>query len=388
MAEAPPRPDLILLDIKMPDMDGYEVCRRLRENPSTREIPVIFVTAAADRESEALGLQIGAVDFIGKPISPAITLMRIRSQLLLRRSLDKLRLTSKVFENAMESIVVTDADCRIVDVNPAFLRVTGYSRAEVLGENPRFLQSGRHDRAFFQEMWSKIKNSGYWSGELWNRNKAGGVYPGMHSITVIADPQGKITHYIGISSDISLLKEHEMQLEHIAHHDPLTGLPNRLLLSDRMRQGIAQAKRHNRLFAVCYLDLDGFKSINDKLGHNAGDAVLIEVGKRIVQTIRETDTVARLGGDEFVILLSGLADKEEWMSMLDRLLTAIPAPIDIGGERCSVGASIGVSIFPHNSSDAETLLRQADQAMYAAKQSGKNRYRLHVQGFSPGMAAN
>ncbi|TAK62968.1 GGDEF domain-containing response regulator [Methylobacter sp.] len=376
IAQCSPYPDLILLDVNMSEMDGYEVCRRLQENPLTRDIPVIFVTAASSQESETLGLQLGAMDYITKPISPNIALLRVRNQLLLRKSLNKLHLTSIVFENTLECIMITDAQGDIIDVNPAFSRITGYTREEVLGKNPRFLKSGHHDQPFYAEMWHEINTTGYWSGELWNRTKTGECYPELRSISAVTDTQGIVTHYIGISSDISQIKHHEEQLERIAHYDALTGIPNRLLLADRMRQAIAQAKRDRKMLGVCYLDLDGFKPINDTFGHQAGDSVLVEVARRISNILREGDTIARLGGDEFVVLLPDLNHVEECIATLKRLHESISLPVSIQDHSNSLTASIGVSIFPGDDNDPDVLLRHADQAMYIAKQSGKNRYHL------------
>ncbi len=377
IAQHSPHPDLILLDVNMPRMDGYEVCRRLQENPLTRDIPVIFVTAASDKESETYGLQLGAADYITKPLSPDIALLRVRNQLLLRQSLNKLRLTSIVFENSMECITITDAQSNIIDVNPAFSQVTGYTREEVLGKNPRFLKSDHHDQAFYTAMWQAINTTGCWRGELWNRTKDGACYPELRSITAITDTRGVVTHYIGISSDISLLKQHEEQLEHIAHYDALTGIPNRVLLADRMKQAIALTKRDQKMLGVCYLDLDGFKPVNDTLGHQAGDQVLAEIARRIGSILREGDTVARLGGDEFVVLLPDLNHAKECIATLKRLHETIAQPICIQDHSFSLTASIGACIFPDDYNDPDVLLRHADQAMYVAKESGKNRYHIY-----------
>ncbi|MGZ4960571.1 MAG: GGDEF/EAL domain-containing response regulator [Methylomonas sp.] len=377
IAEDSPRPDLILLDVNMPDMDGYEVCRRLQSNPLTRDIAVMFVSAPSDPESESLGLELGAVDYISKPISPIITLLRVRNYLLLKQALDKLRLTAKIFENILESIVITDARGYILDVNPAFCRLTGYTRAESIGRTSEFLHADFQDKAFYAEMWRAISTDGYWSGEIWNRTKEGGVYPELISISAITDAHGAVTHYVGISSDITLLKEHEKQLEHIAHYDALTGIPNRLLLADRMKQNIAQAKRENNMLGVCYLDLDGFKPINDGFGHLIGDRVLVQIARLISDALRECDTVARLGGDEFVVLLPGFHQVEECISAVTRLHEIISQPIQLEGQSFSLTASIGVSIFPNDDNDPDVLLRHADQSMYIAKKSGKNAYHLY-----------
>ncbi|OGS90244.1 MAG: hypothetical protein A2Z95_02395 [Gallionellales bacterium GWA2_60_18] len=290
---------------------------------------------------------------------------------------DALRLTASVFDTSQEAILITDADNRITDVNPAFTRITGYSREELLGKNPKLLSSGRQDQAFYAAMWISLKQEKSWRGEIWNRRKSGDVYAELLSISAICGNDGKVQHYVGVFSDISYLKEHEEELNRVAHYDALTGLPNRVLLADRMKQAIARTARERDMMAVCYLDLDGFKPINDTLGHEAGDQVLVEIAQRIGNTIRGEDTVARLGGDEFVVLLQGLEKGEECVATLDRLLAEIGRPIVVNDKPLMLGASIGVSIYPLDDEDPDTLLRHADQAMYAAKQSGKNRYHIY-----------
>jgi diguanylate cyclase (GGDEF)-like protein/PAS domain S-box-containing protein len=377
IARQHPHPDLILLDISMPEMDGYEVCRALKADPATLGIPVIFVSSAADDQSETQGLQLGAVDYLTKPINPGITLLRVGNQLALKHLQDGLRLFESVFEHSREGIVVTDADENIIDTNAAFTRITGYSRAEVLGRSPRVLRSGRHGREFFEAMWQAIITAGHWDGEIWNRRKNGEIYPQRMSISALCDETGQVVHYISLFSDISVYKQHEKQLEFTAHYDALTGIPNRVLLGDRLRQAIAQARRDALRLAVCYLDLDGFKAVNDQLGHEAGDQVLIEMARRIRNTLRDVDTVARLGGDEFVILLVGLEETREFGLILSRLLQSITRPASVGNRSFALTASIGVTLFPQDSEEADTLLRHADQAMYIAKQSGKNRYHVY-----------
>ncbi len=288
-----------------------------------------------------------------------------------------LRINASVFDNSQEAIVITDADNAITDVNPAFTRITGYAREEVIGKTPRLLSSGRQDKAFYAEMWQSLKQQGTWRGEIWNRRKSGEIYAELLSISLICDDKGKIQRHVGVFSDINYLKEHEAELSRIAHYDALTGIPNRTLLADRMRQAIAKAARDQNMLAVCYLDLDGFKSVNDTLGHEAGDQVLIEMAHRIGNTIRGGDTVARLGGDEFVVLLSGLEQGEECVTTLERLLATIAQPVSAKNDALVLGASIGVSLYPLDDEDPDTLLRHADQAMYVAKQSGKNRFHIY-----------
>lgn len=284
-----------------------------------------------------------------------------------------LKMTASVVEYAHEGIMITDARKRIVRVNEAFSRVTGYTRGEAVGCTPSMIQSGMQDKNFYDQMWASINRDGYWSGEIWNRRKNGEVYPEALTIFSVSDEQGRIEQYVGMFSDISLLKQKESQLERMAHYDSLTGLPNRVLLFDRMGRAVVQARREARPMAVCYLDLDGFKPINDIMGHKAGDAVLVEVARRIEQTIRAGDTAARVGGDEFVILLVGLLHEEECEPILQRLLDSISQPIELDGEKVSVTASVGVAVCPKDCEDSDILLRCADMAMYRAKEMGKSR---------------
>ncbi|MBA5639157.1 EAL domain-containing protein [Duganella sp. LX20W] len=289
----------------------------------------------------------------------------------------QLRITASVFENSQEGILITDDENDIVDVNAAFTRITGYARDEVVGRNPRMLSSGRHDGGFYQQLWAQLQRDGYWRGELWDRRKSGEVYPELVSISAVRDERGQVQRYVAVFSDISQIKAHEDELNRAAHYDGLTGVPNRVLLADRMKQAIARTAREGNIMAVCYLDLDGFKHINDSLGHDVGDQVLIEAARRIGASVRADDTVARLGGDEFVVLLLGLHQAGEWELTLRRLLEAIAQPFTIGDKTVTLSASAGVAVYPLDQEDPDTLLRHADQAMYLAKQSGKNRYHLY-----------
>ncbi len=290
---------------------------------------------------------------------------------------ERLRLALRVFEAANEGVLITDHKARIVEVNPAFCRITGYSREEVLGNNPNMLSSGRHGPSFYREMWAKIGEVGFWRGEIWNRRKNGDEYPEHLSINAVRGPDGAVTHYVALLSDISHLKAHEQELKRMAHYDPLTGLPNRRLLSDRIEQGMAQTRRSGAYMALAVLDLDGFKPINDNLGHEAGDMVLKGVAQRLRATLRGGDTAARLGGDEFVLVLQGVAGRSACESTMARILEELAKPLELeDGHDVSVSASIGVTLFPDDDADADTLLRHADQAMYLAKQAGRNRYHI------------
>jgi diguanylate cyclase (GGDEF)-like protein/PAS domain S-box-containing protein len=290
-----------------------------------------------------------------------------------KRNEVSLRTTASVFDNSQEAILISDANNIIIDVNSAFTRITGYSREEMIGKNPRLLNSGRQDKSFYASLWETLKQNRKWRGEIWNRRKSGEVYAEQLSISAICDDDGTVLHYVGVFSDISHIKEHETELIRIAHYDALTGIPNRVLLADRMKQAISQTARAKKMMAVCYLDLDGFKPINDTLGHEAGDQMLIEAAKRIENTIRGGDTVARLGGDEFVLLLLGSVHVEECVATLERLLVTIAKPIIVNNKTCTMSASI----YPLDDEDPDTLLRYADQAMYAAKQSGRNRFHIY-----------
>lgn len=289
----------------------------------------------------------------------------------------QLQLAASVFSHAREGIMITEPDGRIIDVNKAFSFITGYSRSEVLGRNPRFLKSGREDSSFYAALWQSLLEKGHWYGEIWNRRKTGEVYAEMLTISAVWDNKGQLSHYVSLFSDITTTKEHQNQLEHIAHYDALTDLPNRVLLADRLHQGMVQTLRQMKPLAVIYLDLDGFKSINDTHGHEMGDQVLIAVSARMKQVLREADTLARLGGDEFVAILLNLDDIESSVPMLTRLLNAAAEQFVIGNLVLQVSASLGVSFYPQaDEIDADQLLRQADQAMYQAKLAGKNRYHI------------
>ncbi|MFN3829089.1 MAG: EAL domain-containing protein [Tepidimonas ignava] len=295
----------------------------------------------------------------------------------LARQQRQLQLTASVFHHAQEAVVITDPHGTIVDANEAFTAITGYDRQEVLGRNTRLLSSGRQDRAFYQAMWAELIAHGRWSGEIWNRRKNGEVYAELLTISAVRDAQGRVQHYVGMFSDITRLKEHEQALQRIAHYDALTGLPNRVLLHDRLRQAMARTRRSQRKLAVVFLDLDGFKGINDRHGHAVGDQLLVQLAQRMQQALRGGDTLGRLGGDEFVAVLQDLDDHTASIPVLQRLLLAAATPVVVDGHTLQVTASLGLAFYPqHSDVDADQLLRQADQAMYQAKLSGKNRYHV------------
>jgi diguanylate cyclase (GGDEF)-like protein/PAS domain S-box-containing protein len=295
-----------------------------------------------------------------------------------RESLERLKLASSVFQHSQEGIVVVDDRVKMVDANRAFCEMTGYSREELLGQNPNLLKSGHQPPEFYADMWKTLAADGAWRGEVWNRRKSGELYAEQLTISAVQDEFARVHHYVGVVSDITHLKHQQDRLERLAHHDALTMLPNRLLLADRLQQAIARSKRESKIGAVGFLDLDGFKPVNDRYGHGAGDSVLQEVASRIQKAIRECDTVARVGGDEFVVVLAPMTGIDECITAAQRILSVINRPIRLPEANVLVSTSIGLAIFPRDGSDGDTLVRHADQAMYFAKRAGSNR--LHLFG--------
>ncbi|WP_210725575.1 sensor domain-containing protein [Candidatus Colwellia aromaticivorans] len=307
----------------------------------------------------------------------AIRMLGINADITdLKLTEEKLKLAANVFTHARESIAITDTTGTIIDVNDTFTAITGYSREEAVGHTTRILKSGRQSPEFYADMWQALLKEGYWSGEMWNRRKNGEVYVVMSTISAVHDEQGITTHYVSLSNDITPIKAHQEQLERIAHYDVLTNLPNRVLLADRLSQAMLQCSRHEKSIAVVFLDLDGFKAINDAHGHDMGDELLIALSLRMKEALREGDSLARIGGDEFVAVLADLAKVEDCDPVLKRLLLAASEPITIGGIVLNISASIGVTLYPQDNVDGDQLMRHADQAMYVAKESGKNRYHL------------
>jgi diguanylate cyclase (GGDEF)-like protein/PAS domain S-box-containing protein len=290
---------------------------------------------------------------------------------------ENLHLAASVFTFAREAIIISQPNGEILNVNAAFSRITGYSREEVLGRTPRILHSGLQGKEFYETLWQQLVDRGYWQGEVWNRRKNGEVYAEMLTISAVYDSNKTLRQYVALFTDITSQKEHQKQLEHIAHFDALTNLPNRVLLADHLILAMTQSQRRNQPLAVVYLDLDGFKAINDSYGHEAGDQLLMIVASRMKHAMRDGDTLARLGGDEFVAVFVDLEGPASCIPMLDRLLEASSKPVEFGNLMLQVSASLGVTFYPQrNEVDADQLLRQSDQAMYQAKLTGKNRYHI------------
>ena len=292
------------------------------------------------------------------------------------KRVNELALAANVFTHARESIMITDAKGNIIKVNDTFTSTSGYSSKEAIGKKPLILQSGRQSPEFYADLWQTLLKEDYWSGEIWNKRKNGEVYAVIQTISAVRDKHGITTHYVSLANDITPMKAHQKQLEHIAHYDLLTNLPNRVLLADRLSQAMLQCGRHEQSLAVVFLDLDGFKAINDTYGHDMGDELLIALSIRMKEALREGDSLARIGGDEFVAVLTDLSTVEDSEPVLERLLLSASEPVTIGDIVLSISASIGVTLYPQDSVDVDQLMRHADQAMYVAKESGKNRYHL------------
>lgn len=285
-----------------------------------------------------------------------------------------LELAASVFSHAREGITITDATGRILDVNDAFSRITGYSREEVLGKNPRLLKSGAQDQSFYQLMWRSLTEHGFWEGDLHNRRKSGEIYAETLTISAVCRADGEVSHYVAVFMDVTRQKALEQELKHIAHYDALTALPNRVLFADRLTQAMVRARRTELQLALVYIDLDGFKAVNDAHGHAAGDRLLITLAQRMRDCLREGDTIARLGGDEFAAVLTDLSSHASTQTLIQRILAVIAQPVQVHDQVVQVSASIGLTFYPQRDSiDADQLLRQADQAMYHAKLTGKNR---------------
>jgi len=309
----------------------------------------------------------------GKPLR----MLGINTDITERKQVEtRLQLAANVFTHAREGILITDAEAIIIEVNDAFTRITGYSREEALGQNPRMLQSGLQAQEYYANMWLAITGQGHWHGEMWNRRKNGETYAQLLTISAVLDAAGKTQNYVALFTDITQMKVYQQQLERIAHYDVLTGLPNRVLLADRLQQAMIRNQRHGQFLAVVFLDLDGFKAVNDSHGHAVGDQLLVIVGNRMKTALREGDTLARIGGDEFVAVLVDLEQPQDYELVLARLLQAASDPVLVNDSVLHVSASIGVTVYPQDGADADQLMRHADQAMYQAKKEGKNRYHL------------
>lgn len=292
---------------------------------------------------------------------------------------ERLRMAAAVFDSTLEGVLVTDRNGLIVHVNRAFMRITGYQQDEVVGQRPSKFKSGRHGAPFYQQIYAALAEKGEWSGEIWNRRKSGEIYPQWQTICAIRDDSGELSHYVAVFSDISAIKHTEEELAYLAHHDPLTGLPNRLLFNDRVEQALAAAQANKRGCALLLLDLDHFQSINDGLGHTIGDQLLKLVGERLREVLGNGVTLARLGGDEFGVLAENCQQVGQAGKLAQTIIERLKEPFSFEGNRLFISVSIGISLFPSDALSAEQLLRNADSALFKAKGNGRACYALYTE---------
>jgi diguanylate cyclase (GGDEF)-like protein/PAS domain S-box-containing protein len=301
---------------------------------------------------------------------------RLSSQ---RQDHERVRIATAVFDSTQEGVLVTDEQGLIVHVNRAFMAITGYQREEVLGDRPNRFKSGRHDAQFYGLMYQALMEKGHWSGEIWNRRKSGEIYPQWQNIRRVCDENGQTTHFVAVFSDLTAIKRSEQELQQLAHYDPLTGLPNRLLFTDRAAQALAYAGSSKRGCALLLIDLDHFKNINDSLGHNVGDQVLKDVAERLKGLFDSTMTLARLGGDEFALLQENCQQVMQAAGLAQRVLDAMKEPFVLDNHPLFISASVGISLFPSDAQSAEQLLRNADSALFKAKSDGREGYALYTE---------
>jgi diguanylate cyclase (GGDEF)-like protein/PAS domain S-box-containing protein len=378
------KPDLILMDIRLNgDIDGIEVAARLK---AENDVAVVYLTAYVDDDLLARAKLTEPFGYLVKPfnlqdLKASIEIAIYKNEVARRIShhcIDKkVQLTANAFTHIREGMMITSADGYILDINETFSRITGYECDDVIGKSAALLCSNHHDKPFYASLLLSLIEMGHWYGEIWGRHKNADIIPVMLTISAVRDTTGNIMQYVALFSDISKRLAHEHALEQIAYYDALTGLPNRVLLMDRLELAMAQAKRRSTGLVLGFLDLDHFKEINDHYGHQAGDYLLLTVGHRMQKMLRSGDTLARLGGDEFVILLVDLTEISACFSILTRLIAAVAEPILFGDASLQVTANLGVTFHPKTQDlVAGKLLDQADQAMYQAKKTSMNRYHI------------
>ncbi|MET0072570.1 MAG: EAL domain-containing protein [Candidatus Thiodiazotropha sp.] len=382
------QPDLVLCDWHLPQFSGLRALSLLRQQDL--DLPFIIVSGGIGEEAAIDALRQGANDYVLKdrPARLGEAVKRVLEDKQLRKAHriaeEKLRLAERAFQNTAEGITVTDENGDIVSTNPAFEAITGYTNEEVMGQNPRLLKSGHHEPSFYRDMWDTLLKAGHWRGEIWNRRKNGDVYPEWLTISAVKDNRGDTTHYVGVFTDITQIKEAQDQINFLAHHDALTQLPNRALFRERFDHALMHARRESNSIALLFLDLDRFKTVNDTLGHPTGDQVLLEVSRRMSNIIRSSDTIARLGGDEFVLLLEEQTSAQHAAVVARKLIDLFSTPMNIGEHELVVTASIGITLYPNDGDDPDLLIRHADRAMYEAKQQGRNTYRFFTQALTEG----
>jgi diguanylate cyclase (GGDEF)-like protein/PAS domain S-box-containing protein len=365
------KPDLILLDVMMPEMDGFEVCRILKSSNKTRNIPVIFITALSDTENVARGFQLGGCDYIPKPFHAVEVKARVKSKL---NELNQLSFVENIFHTSLEGIVIADHNMIITMVNPMACSITGYEQEELLGKSIDLLQT--HDRGSTNHSIHTLLDGGDdWSGEIWNRRKNGERFPQKLALSAVRNLWGEVISYVAVFHDMSEIKRHKDELKYQANHDGLTGLPNRTFFQFRLQDALEDAGRHGEKMALLILDLDHFKHINDSLGHLVGDFLLKEVCARLGGCLGGA-ILARLGSDEFGVVLEGLVSEEWAVKIAEQIKLALTMPIFHEGHELFISTSIGITFYPEDGRDPETLMKNGDIAMALAKARGGNTYQV------------
>jgi len=373
--------DAALLDLSLPDAFGQDTFWRLHRQAPT--LPIIVLTGLDDEDLAVTLAQAGAQDYLVKSdLSSGILHRSIRYAIQRKRVEEKLRLAATVFDNTQEGILITDDKTNIISVNQALCSITGYQADELIGNTPSIIKSEQHSHAFFRQLWDILNKSGQWRGEIWNRRKNGEIFPTWVNISAVrsnsaSEPSSRISHYVAVFTEITELKLSEERLNYLAHHDPLTGLPNRLLFHDRLEQAVLQAQRNKFMVAVMFLDLDRFKIINDTLGHVIGDELLVAVAERLKRCAREIDTIARLGGDEFAVIITQIHQESDVELVAKKIIHTLSSVYSVGGYEVFITASIGINLYPGIDNDRGKLLENADVAMYHAKQYGRNNYKFY-----------
>jgi len=291
---------------------------------------------------------------------------------------ERLHLVGEVFESTREGILITDAEARILEVNKAFTDITGYTAEEAIGQKPSLLKSNWHDDRFYQELWRSLNETGTWEGEIRNRRKNNELYVEHLTIFSIKNSRGEVTHYVGIFVDVTEEKSWEERIQHLAHYDPLTDLPNRALFEDRLRHSLERARRHQKQVALLFIDVDNFKNINDSFGHQVGDQFLQAVAGRLTACLRKEDTVARLGGDEFTVILEDTHHAQDAVIVAQKIFKALSEPFSLQGQEVFATASMGIALYPQDADNPVDLAKNADTAMYRAKEQGKNIYQFYT----------
>jgi len=350
-----------------------EVCfqrmHRLLQDQNSEEFYTLALSDGAIFEVHSVP-QFEAEHYRGRSFSFRDITSRVRNE-------EELTLASQVFEHSLEGIIITDAETRILRANRAFSDLTGYGIEELIGNRPTLLRSHWHDELFYRNVWKALQGEGVWEGEIYDRRKSGELYISLSTIIAVTGKEGDVHHYIGISRDITRLKEAQQNVERLAYYDPLTNLPNRSLFYDRLEQALKDARRNRSRCALLFIDLDNFKQVNDTLGHQGGDRLLQNVADLLTGAVRQNDTVSRLSGDEFTIILKEIGAREDVAEVAEKIVGALRRPMTIDGREVQVGSSIGIALFPDDAKESQTLIHDADAAMYRAKNGGKNRFAFY-----------